>query len=138
MTNFSELSRTWQHLHALAPEAFAPIESGDDLARATIFLKALDAEIGETPGHPLADLADTLMHRIMAYEAEHFPVPKADGPAMLAFYLEQNNLTQQQLAEATGIQQSTLSQLLHRKRALTADHARALGRYFGVEAGLFL
>lgn len=138
MTNFSELSRTWQQLHALAPEAFSPVENAEDLARATAFLKSLDREIGEIPGHPLADLANTVMHRILAYEAQHSPIPDADGPMMLAFYLEQKELTQQQVAEATGINQSTISQLLRRKREFTADHARALGKFFGVEAGMFL
>lgn len=138
MTNFAELSRTWQQLHALAPEAVEPIMNDEDLTRATAFLKAMDREMGEVAGHPLRGLADSLMHRIVAYEAEHFPVPDADGPMMLAFYLDQKNLTQQELAAATGINQSTLSQLLRRKRPFTADHARTLGRFFGVELGMFL
>lgn len=138
MTNFSEIARTFQYLQALAPEAFMLIETDADLERVTAFLKALDAEKGETPGHPLAPLADQLMERIMAYEAVHFPVLDADGPMMLAFYLEQRGLTQQQLAAATGLSQGSISLLLRRQRPLTADHARKLGAYFKVSPGLFL
>ena len=138
MTNFSDLATATQRLQALAPEAFMPIESAADLAQATAFLRALDREKGESPGHPLAPLADALMYRILAYEAQYAPIPDADGPMMLAFYLEQKQLTQQQVADATGIQQATISQLLRRKRNFTAAHARALGAFFGVNAGMFL
>jgi HTH-type transcriptional regulator/antitoxin HigA len=138
MTNFSEIASTVQHLQSLAPEAFMPIENDIDLERATAFLKALDAEKGETPGHPLAPLADRLMERIMAYEAVHFPVPDADGPVMLAFYLQQRGLTQQQLAAATGISQGLISLLLRRQRAFTAHHARTFGAFFQVNPGIFL
>lgn len=138
MTNFSELSRTWQHLHALAPEAFQPITDEEGLERTTRFLEVLDQELGEQPGHPLRGLADAVMHRIMAYEAEHHPVPGADGPMMLAFYLNQKDLTQQQVAAASGIGQSTISQLLNRKRPFTLKHAYALARVFGVDPSMFL
>jgi HTH-type transcriptional regulator / antitoxin HigA len=138
MTNFSELSSVWQHLHALAPEAFAPIANHDDLRRATAFLISLDHEIGEVPGHALASLANTVMQQIMVYEAEHFPIGDADGAAMLAFYLDCRGLTQQQVARATGISQGILSRLLNRKRQFTADHARTLGAFFKVGPGMFL
>jgi HTH-type transcriptional regulator / antitoxin HigA len=138
VTNFTDVAAATRHLQALAPEAFIPIESAADLARATAFLRALDREKGETPGHPLAPLADALMYRILAYEAQYSPIPDADGPMMLAFYLDQQQLTQQHLADATGIQQATISQLLRRKRNFTAAHARALGAFFGVNAGIFL
>ena len=138
MTNFQDLTSAWQQLHGLAPEAFAPINTDADLHSATDFLRALDREMGEAAGHLLAPLADALMYRIQLYEAAHFPVPDADGPMMLAFYLDQKALTQQQLSAQTGIRQSTLSLLLNRKRPFTAAHARALGEYFGVAAGMFL
>jgi HTH-type transcriptional regulator / antitoxin HigA len=138
MTNFSELSATWQQLHSLAPEAFAPIQDDHDLLRATTFLRALDTEMGETPGHPLASLADAVMHQVTAYEAEHFPVPDADAAAMLAFYLGQRAMTQQELARATGISQGILSRLLNRRRAFTVEHARTLGAHFGVSPGNFI
>ena len=138
MTNYSELAQTWQHLHALAPEVFLPITDAPSLRRATDALKALDREMGEETDHPLRSLADQLMTRIMTYEEAQTPVPDADAAAMLAFLMEKDGLTQQALATATGINQATISQLLSRKRAFTADHARALAQYFETEVSHFI
>ena len=138
MTNFPEAIRTFEHLSALAPEFFMPIENDADLHRATAFLDAFDTDVkGEAP-HPLDPLADALMHRITAYEAEHFPIPDTDAASMLGFLMDQHGLTQQRLAQATGIQQTTISALLNRRRPFTADHARKLGAFFKVNPGVFL
>ncbi|WP_051668688.1 helix-turn-helix domain-containing protein [Deinococcus frigens] len=138
MTNFTEITRSFQELSGLAPEFFMDIRSDEELSRATAFLYHFDFEVkGEGP-HPLDPLADILMQKIAAYEAVHFPMPGTDGPDMLAFMLEQRPLTQKALAEASGIPQSTLSDLIHRKRDFTADHARRLGEFFRVSPGIFL
>lgn len=123
-----------------AAKILLPITDNDSLARATAALRALDREMTESglDPHPLDDLADMVMHRIMAYEQQHFPIPDTDGASTLAFLMEQRQVTQQQVADATGIQQTTISQLLRRKRNITADHARKLGEFFNVTAGSFL
>lgn len=138
MTNFQELTRAVQHLHTLAPEVFAPITDDESLGRATAVLRGMDMEMGEDPAHPLRQVADQLMHKIVAYEAIHYPVPDSDGASTLKFMLEQHQVTQQQLADATGIKQETISALLSRKRKITADHARKLAGYFKVGVGAFL
>lgn len=138
MTNFAEAIRTFEHLNAVAPEFFMPIKNDADLERATAFLDAFDTDVkGEAP-HPLDPLADALMQRIVAYEAEHYPIPDTDGASTLKFLLGQHRLTQQQLAEATGLQQPAISALIKRRRNFTADHARKLGEYFGVNPSVFL
>ena len=133
-----KLTEMWEQIDSLAHAAVAPIENHAQLAEATASLEAILAEIGETPGHPLDSLARSLIERIVAYEAVHFPIPDADGPDMLAFLLEQRPLSQQALAKATGLPQSTISDLVNRRRAFTADHARRLGAFFKVNPGLFL
>lgn len=138
MTNFSELTTTLQHLRTLAPAAFMPIQNDDDLREVTAFLRNLDLEMGETPNPLLSPLAETVMHRIMAYEAERFPIEDVDGAAMLAFYIEQRDIRQEDVAQGTGITQSVLSRLLNRKRPITAEHARALGAFFHTNPGVFL
>lgn len=138
MTNFTEITRSFQELSGLAPEFFMDIRDDEALARATAFLYAFDFEVKGEGAHPLDPLAEMLMQRIAAYEAVHSPMPGADGPDMLAFLLQQRPLTQKALAAASGIPQSTISDLIHRRRAFTADHARRLGEYFGVNPGLFL
>jgi addiction module HigA family antidote len=49
-------------------------------------------------------------------------------------YFEPLALTQLAAAKATGIPQSRLSEILAGRRAITADTAARLGRYFGVDA----
>lgn len=140
MIDYQELTQMWQTMSGLAPELMMPIVNDETLSQATQALRALDREMSASPlrPHPLADLADAAMHRIMNYEAEHYPVPDADGSEMLAFILEQRGLSQRGLAEATGIPQSTISNLIKRKRAFTADHVRTFAQHFGVNAGVFL
>lgn len=140
MTNFAEASEVFVQLQALAPEFFMPIENTEDLERATAFLYHFDFEVTpHSPSpHPLDPLADALMERIMAFEAKHYPIPDADGAEMLAFMLEQRGISQHELARATGIAQSTISNLLGRKRAFTAAHARALAQYFGGDVAMWL
>jgi antitoxin HigA-1 len=48
-------------------------------------------------------------------------------------FFEPLGLTQLAVAEATGIPQSRLSEILAGKRAISADTAARLGRYFGVD-----
>ncbi|WP_293910623.1 helix-turn-helix domain-containing protein [Deinococcus sp.] len=138
MTNFSQLSSTFQQLQGLAPEAFTPIASEADLISATAFLQLLDREIGDTVSHPLAPLAETLMQRIMAYEVEHYPIPPAAPDMELRLLMKEHGVTQQGLSEATGIDQGQISKLTSGKRTFTAEHARRLGRHFKVSPSVFL
>lgn len=140
MTNFSEAARNFEQLNAIAPEFFIEIRSEEDLKRATDFLYTFDKEVRGDPNqpkaHPLDPLASALMHRIMAYEEALMPPAAPDME--LRVLLEVNKLTQQQLAAATGIDQGMISKLASGKRSFTADHARKLGEYFGVNPGVFL
>lgn len=136
--NLPALTEAWRQVDALAPAAVAPIESDAQLQQATADLKAILAEIGEDTSHPLDSLARSLIERIVAYEAVHYPIPDVDAATVLKVLMGERHLTQQQLSRGAGISQSTISQLLGRKRAFTLEHVRKLAGYFGVKAGLFL
>lgn len=136
--NIPQLTEAWAQVDALAHAAVAPIEDDISLKAATEHLEAILSEIGETPGHPLDSLARTLIQRITAYEAQHYPIPDVDGHHMLAYLLEQKPATQKEVAVATGIPQSTISDLMNRKRQFTADHIRRLSAFFKVNPSLFL
>lgn len=139
VTNYPELSQRWQALQGIAPALLGPIQSEEDLQRATEALFQLDRRMhAEGLPHPLQDLAELVMHRIMAYESEHHPIGPSNPASLLAFLLDQHGLTQQQLAAATGIAQTTISALLAKKRGFTAGHARKLAQHFGVRADLFI
>ena len=56
--------------------------------------------------------------------------PSSPGD-LLADLLESNEITHSELAERIGVGRQTISQLINGKRALTADLAQRLGRFFG-------
>ena len=56
------------------------------------------------------------------------------GVVLREEYFEPLGLTQLAVAKATGIPQSRLSEILAGRRAITADTAARLGRYFGVDS----
>lgn len=140
MTNIHELTQTWHAMQGVAPDLLIPITDEESLTRATAAVQKLSEEIqASTDGpHPLDDLVRLVIQRITSYEAEHYPIPDVDGADMLEFLIDQFGISQSELARATGIPQSTISNLIKRKREFTAAHARAFAKYFGGDAGLFL
>lgn len=136
--NISEVTAAWQHLNMVAHDAIAPLRDEASYQRALSALDVLLKEVGEDEQHPLGDLAEGLMHRVMAYEAEHHPIPPAAPDMELRLLMNERSVTQVALAKATGIPQGNISKLASGKRAFTADHARKLGAYFKVNPGVFL
>lgn len=51
--------------------------------------------------------------------------------------MDSQSISQRQLALATGVQKSTISEVLSRKRTLTRAQIARLANYFGVEQGAF-
>jgi len=57
---------------------------------------------------------------------------------MLAFVIDQKAVKQVEVARATGIAESTLSEILRGKRRLTRGQIAKLAGYFHVEPGVFM
>jgi antitoxin component HigA of HigAB toxin-antitoxin module len=73
------------------------------------------------------------------YENKHDPTPDtACGLDILGRLAEENGIRQNELAELLGIGQSAVSMILSGERPLTAEHARRLGRRFGLNPGSFI
>jgi HTH-type transcriptional regulator / antitoxin HigA len=73
------------------------------------------------------------------YENKYDPTPDtASGLDVLRHLVEENGIIQSELARILGIGQSAVSMLLNGERPITAEHARRLGRRFGVNPGAFL
>ena len=136
--NLDDLTATWQHLHALAHDAIVPITDEGGYDRALAMLDALLKKVGEDESHPLADLIEGLIGRVTAYQDVAQHVPPAPADMALRLLIKERGLTQQQVAEGTGIPQGNLSKLAGGKRAFTADHARRLAGFFRVNPALFL
>lgn len=65
-------------------------------------------------------------------------IPLTPPGAHLREIMEDAGLTQYRLAKELGIQQTRISQILAGRRALTADTAIRLGRFFGTTAEMWL
>ena len=82
----------------------------------------------------LDDLADLLEH----YEREHEPAVAVSEADVLRDLMRLHGLTQQGLAAAVGISQSTISAVLNGARSLTKGQDLTLARHFHVKPGAFL
>jgi HTH-type transcriptional regulator / antitoxin HigA len=93
------------------------IRSDDDLKWA---LKEIEPYFDNEPeeGSTDEDRYMILAALIGAYEAEHYPIEALDPVTMIATYMEQQALTNTDLAELVG-SRSRASEILGRKRALT-------------------
>jgi HTH-type transcriptional regulator/antitoxin HigA len=81
---------------------------------------------------------EVLEHEIERYEAEAVPMPEVSGADMLRHLMGAHEATLSEVAAATGIALSTLSQVRDKKRNLNLKHIAKLAPYFGVEPAVFL
>jgi HTH-type transcriptional regulator/antitoxin HigA len=81
---------------------------------------------------------DALTDLVETYEAAHAAFPDVSGSDVLRELMRANGLSQNRLAKAVGISQSTISAVLNGRRTLTMDHIIALAGHFGVRPSAFL
>ncbi len=72
------------------------------------------------------------------YEREHEPIPRASGCEVLRYLIETHGVSQRDVANGTGLRDSTISEILAGKRKLGVKHIEALARFFKVEPAVFL
>ena len=64
--------------------------------------------------------------------------PIHPGEVLMEDFIEGFGITQNKLAVSIGVPPRRINEIVHGKRAITADTALRLGRYFGVEAQFWL
>jgi HTH-type transcriptional regulator/antitoxin HigA len=110
------------------------IRNEDELAEYTQALFELTAKPDPTPDEEEAIELISLL--IDHYETEHYPLPEAEPAEVLRFLLEQNGLSQRDIAPELG-SESTVSLVLSSKRQLNRDHIARLSRRFNVSPAVF-
>jgi HTH-type transcriptional regulator / antitoxin HigA len=115
---------------------FSAIRTARDYKRATAVMEQLLDEVGEDEKHPLAEVLDYLSNQVEAYEADHVKIPDAPPRDVLRFLMEQQGLTQSDLADCAP--QSRISEILNGRREISKDLAKALAKRFGVGVGVFV
>ena len=82
---------------------------------------------------------DALCDLIELYDKAHNDFPPLDGAQMLAFLMEDaKGCTQADVARATGISPSVISEILKGKRRMALSHMGPLGKFFHVPPSVFV
>lgn len=64
--------------------------------------------------------------------------PIHPGEVLMEDFIEGFGITQNKLAVSIGVPPRRINEIVHSKRAITADTALRLGRYFGVDPQFWL
>jgi HTH-type transcriptional regulator/antitoxin HigA len=112
-----------------------PIRSESELDRAIEVIDSLIAREDLDSGQE--DYLDVLGDLVHKYEAEHDPMVAVSDADMVRFLLESNEMAQTELAQRSGIAESSISEILAGKRKLSRRHIAALSRVFRVSPAVF-
>ncbi|MGB3412016.1 MAG: HigA family addiction module antitoxin [Microthrixaceae bacterium] len=70
--------------------------------------------------------------------AEKLYPPIHPGEVLMEDFIKGFGITQNKLAVSIGVPPRRINEIVHGKRAITADTALRLGRYFGIEPQFWL
>jgi HTH-type transcriptional regulator/antitoxin HigA len=107
-----------------------PIKTKKDYEEA---LRKIDKLFNAKPDTPDGDLLDVLVTLVESYEQKHYNIAPPDPIEAIKFRMEQMGLKQADLSEAMG-GKNRVSEILNRKRELTADMMRNLHKQFNIPA----
>ena len=93
----------------------------------------MDAE----PGSPAEEELEVFAMLIQAYERAHYPIDLPDPIEAIKFRMEQQGLSQKEMAPHFG-SRSRVSEVLNRKRPLSLAMIRALHEGLGIPAEVLL
>jgi HTH-type transcriptional regulator/antitoxin HigA len=83
------------------------------------------------------DYLEVLGDLIEQYESEAHPIAPVSDMEMLRHLIEAKGVSQTAVSKATGIADSTISEVLKGKRSLNRGHIGKLARYFSVSPDVF-
>ena len=114
-----------------------PIRNERDHARA---LQQIDTIMRRGPKLPRAEseLVEVLATLIENYESAAHPTPQVAPADRLAHLIDATGITNAEVAAATGIPRSTITNVIAGRRKLSTANVALLARYFDVPAGDFI
>lgn len=83
-------------------------------------------------------LLELLSLLVSEYEERIYPTPDVSPGELLSHLLASRQITQAELATATGISKSTISAIVNGPRQASKQVAQRLGGFFGLEATAFI
>ena len=84
------------------------------------------------------DYLDVLGDLVERCEDQAYPIPDVSDGGMLRFLIDQKEVTQADVARATGIHESRISEIPSGKRELTRTQITKLAANFRVSPAVFL
>jgi addiction module HigA family antidote len=78
------------------------------------------------------------MHNMTSFQQEQRLPPVHPGEILLEDFMKPLGLTQYRLAKDLGVPALRINQIVHGRRAVTADTALRLARYFGTSANVWM
>jgi HTH-type transcriptional regulator/antitoxin HigA len=114
-----------------------PIRNQRDHARA---LRHIDRIMRKGPHLPRAEseLVEVLATLIQNYESAEFPTPRVSPAEKLAHLIEVHGVTKAEVAAATGIPRSTITNVIAGRRQLSTANVGKLAQYFNVSPAEFI
>lgn len=113
-----------------------PLRCDEDLDAAVAMIDALLSQPSlKREEH---DYLEVLGDLVEAYETETHPLGPVSDADLLSHLIEARGVSQSDVAGATGIAVSTISEVLRGKRALNRAHIGKLARYFHVSPDTFV
>lgn len=81
---------------------------------------------------------DALSDLVIVYEQEHHAVESVPPHELLAYMLNERNMSQADLSRATGLAKATVSDLTTGKRAFTINQMQNVAKVFGLPGAVFM
>jgi HTH-type transcriptional regulator/antitoxin HigA len=123
------------YLKLVARFPLRPIRSDQELDQA---IHVVDSLIDrERLRRKETDYLDILSDLVERYEIEHYPIPPLSDGEIIEHLLETKAVSQAEVARATGIAESTISEVIAGKRKLNRTHIGKISHYFGVQPAAF-
>jgi HTH-type transcriptional regulator/antitoxin HigA len=115
-----------------------PIRSQREHRRTLQQVEQLIRRYGPHPPRAEGELIAVLSTLIESYEVDQFPRRKPSPAEALAHLIDAKQVTKAEVAQATGIPRSTITNVLSGRRQISKDNISRLARYFCVDPGVFL
>lgn len=121
------------HFHHIKSWLSIP-ESEEENERLITFARDLK-KASQSGQKDAKDLLPIMLEHIEAYEKRAYLTPKVKANEVLAFVMEQNQLTQNDLPEIGS--QSLISKILSGERKLTVEHIEKISTRFHISPAVF-
>ena len=132
------LLNLWVQVDATAHPLLVPIENNAQFQDALAFVAELWDEVPQDENSAYGSLFSIITKNIAEYEDTLQIIRDATPVQVLTYLMEEQQVTQKDIEDATGIYQSNLSQILAGKRQLTTEHVKLLSTHFKVNPSTLL